>query len=309
MRQNLRVTFFLKFFLPLVCAATAFADSSVAANESSLHVTWFGATCLHVSDGETSILFDPFFTRPSLWSVVSFKALRSNREEIESWLSKAPAPKITTLILSHSHYDHILDMPYLAKSRGAKVYGSLSAKNIALGQGVAERQITDLSKVKSFKTGQFKVRVYRGSHPPHFLGLTLAAGRVKSPLPEGASAYAYKKGMDFAFYIEHPKGNIVFHPSGETALAPSTLKQFDAKLLVVGIANRKSSLDLLKNLAEPLKPNFLVPVHFDNIFKPLEPNIENLMGVDLQGFKDATQKILPEVQYRQLSVGETLKLN
>ena len=39
------------------------------------------------------------------------------------------------MFIAHSHHDHALDVAYIAKRTGARVYGSDSTLNLARGEG------------------------------------------------------------------------------------------------------------------------------------------------------------------------------
>lgn len=278
------------------------------AEQTSLKVTWFGSTCVALSDGKTAVLFDPFFTRPSLWKVVSFQSIKSDPQTVKNWLKKIDQSNLSALITSHSHYDHVLDLPEVAKTSGARVYGSESTKNIALGGGVLESRITTLSNGQNFKIGDFGFRVLGGEHPPHFLGITLASGQVMKPLKPGASAYAFKKDQDFTFLITHPAGNILFHPSGNTVLTKKEIGGFKAELVILGVANRKSSRKLLEKTVNAVQAKTIIPVHFDNIFTPLNQNPGDLFGVKMPEFYRSAARVSSGSKVKTLKIGETFEL-
>jgi len=288
----------------LICLLT-FYSYSLQADQTTLKVTWFGSACVAISDGTNSILFDPFFTRPSLWEVVSFQGLRSNPKTVKKWLSKIDIKQISALVVSHSHYDHVLDLVEVSKMTGAKVYGSGSTRNIALGGGVLESQIRVLKKNKSFKIGAFEIEVRSGEHPPHFWGLTLASGKIKKPLKPGASAYAFKKDKDFTFLIKHPSGNVLYHPGGNSVLTTKDLNGFKADLVILGVANRSSTKKLMERAVAPVEAKTIVPVHFDNIFKPLSNPFKNLPGVDMKEFYKSVETFDPSLKVKTLKLGET----
>jgi L-ascorbate metabolism protein UlaG (beta-lactamase superfamily) len=291
----------------LICLLTFFS-LNLQADQDSLKVTWFGSTCVAISDGENTILFDPFFTRPSFWKVISFQDLESDPKTVKKWLSKIDAEKISAIITSHSHYDHVLDLVEVQKITKAAVYGSESTKNIALGGGVPSSKIKTLKKNMTLKVGDFEIKVEKGDHPPHFLGMTLASGKITEPLKNKASAYAYKKDDDFSFYIKHPNGNILFHPSGNTRLTAEDTNSFKAELVILGVANRKSSEELLKSLVLPVGAATVIPVHFDNIFTPLSMDPKDLMGVNMPEFYKTVSKVAPVLDVQTLKIGETFGL-
>ncbi len=292
--KKIILTYFLIFF-----------TCKLHASPSSLKVTWFGSTCLTISDGKTSMLFDPFFTRPSFWKIISFQGLKSDSTAVKKWLSKTDVQNISAVITSHSHYDHVLDLIEAYKFTRAKIYGSESTKNIALGGGVKPSMIEILKLGQKIKLGDFEIQVYKGEHPPHFLGLTLASGKITKPLKLISSAYAYKKDKDYSFYIKHPAGNILFHPSGNSALSAKEIKKIKAKTIILGLANRKSTHTLIEKIIKPIGAVTILPVHYDNIFRSIDKPIKNFFGVNMPEFYKSVKEALSGVTIETLKFGET----
>ncbi|MDO4478604.1 MAG: MBL fold metallo-hydrolase [Lachnospiraceae bacterium] len=107
-----------------------------------MKVTFLGTTVLLFDDGVDQILFDAHLTRPSLPRFL-FGNLQTDEALVERVLGRCPMDRLKGIFISHSHYDHALDMPYLAKRTGAAVFGSSSALNVARGGNVPEAQLHD----------------------------------------------------------------------------------------------------------------------------------------------------------------------
>ena len=52
--------------------------------KGTVKLLWFGTTNILISDNDTTIAFDPFFTRPSIWDIVFLKGLNSDPELIKN---------------------------------------------------------------------------------------------------------------------------------------------------------------------------------------------------------------------------------
>jgi len=280
---------------------------NLSAKESSLKVTWFGSTCLNISDGKSSLFFDPFLSRPSLFKVVSFQRLKSDTALINKWLSKLGKNKTQGIFISHTHYDHVLDLVSVQKREKAKVYGSHSVFNILKGAGL-EKDYKKIVVGDVVKVGEFKVTILTAVHPNHFFSYILASGSIKKPLSATARANQYKVGSSYNFLIEHPKGKILFHPSG------GVLEGFDfsslgkVDLLVQGIAKRKSTKELHDKIIKPTESNLVIPVHYDDFFEPLEDGVQEGLSVDLSEFKEELVKLRPGLKVKELSFGEAFQL-
>ncbi len=274
--------------------------------QGALKITWFGTTTFNISDGKTAIFFDPFVTRPSLWSIISFSDEKSNIFHVKRWLNKIDKKNIKGIFVSHTHYDHALDLNNFQRETGAMVFGSYSAKNILLGGAIDSKHFTYSKVGESFKVGDFKVSVLSGEHPSHFLGMTFWTGDIEAPIKENSPLYKYKQGEVFNYFIEHPSGNIFFHPSGQVTLKEEKLSKMKSKILIQGIANRESSEALIDSVLVPVGASVVIPAHHDDFFKSLEDGFHEMTLVDPQEFKETLKKSKSSINYVEMKYGETL---
>src|SRR5262245_49940467 len=86
----------------------------------AVKVTFLGTATLLFDDGETQLMTDGFFTRPSLLTVGRGK-LETDPKVVDAVLQKAKVDRLKALFVGHSHYDHVLDSAYVAKKTGAKL--------------------------------------------------------------------------------------------------------------------------------------------------------------------------------------------
>ena len=136
------------------------------AAETALSVTWLGATTLLFDDGETQILIDGFFSRPSLADGVLHRPVSNDAAMIDFAMHQFEMRRLAAIIPQHSHYDHAMDVGAIAKRSSASVIGSESAANIVRGAGVPEDQIVIARNGTSYDFGQFAVRLVATRHAP-----------------------------------------------------------------------------------------------------------------------------------------------
>jgi L-ascorbate metabolism protein UlaG (beta-lactamase superfamily) len=169
---------------------------------------------------------------------------------------------------SLSHYDHVLDAPEVAKLLGGRIHGSASTLNVGHGSGLEEKSLQMIRENDVYAFGDFKVRVFEGLHSP---GNTYP-GTIDEPLTLPRKARDMKDGGCYSFYITHPEGNMLIHPSAN--FVPGMFSDIDVDVLYLGIGMLGAqSAEFQENYwmhtVEATRPRLLVPIHWDNFFKPL----------------------------------------
>ena len=109
-----------------------YINDAAAPHHGAVKITFLGAASLLIDDGETQLMVDGFISRKPLWQVATSQ-LSTDKAATDALLSKLQVNRLQAVFASHSHYDHALDIAYIAQRTGAKLYGSSSTLNI--GQG------------------------------------------------------------------------------------------------------------------------------------------------------------------------------
>ena len=115
-------------------------------------VTWLGVTTLLFDDGDTQILIDGFFSRPSVADILFSADVKSSAAQINRVLDEYRMRRLAAIIPVHSHFDHAMDIGAIANRSSASIIGSDSTANIARGSGVPEDQIVVVEEVNSMSS-------------------------------------------------------------------------------------------------------------------------------------------------------------
>ncbi len=271
------------------------------ANDGKLRVTFLGVTTLLFDDGETAIMTDGYFTRVDLRSMRASK-IRPDRERIGKSLKRAGVKSLAAVIVLHSHFDHALDSPVVAMETGALLVGSASTANIGRGYGMPEARIRSVAGNGDTLTfGRFKVTFVKSEHLPN----GFAAGEISAPLTPPAAASDFKVGDSDTLLIEHDGRTLLVQ--GSAGYLPGALKGRQADVVFLGIGGldtRDASYQQAywNELVLTVGARRVVPVHWDDFFKPLdEPMVpaagfERTMGFVLErGKADGIDIRLPVV--------------
>lgn len=288
--------FHINLFVPIVCVTlfcsclfrpsarlAAYSDYRFKNNPTNIlkkgqvKITYLGVATLLIDDGETQILTDGFVTRPSLFKV-GFKKIGSDTALVRSVAKKLQMTRLKAIFTAHSHYDHAIDAPYFAKFTNAKLYGSESTLNIGRGAGLQEDRMKVYEPGHSEIIGKFKVTVVESKHtPPLSFPKEENEGKIISgPLKQPAKRHDFVEGGAYDFLIE--LGEHAIYIKASTNYIEHTLDSVKADLLFLGIATLSKQDTAFQrkyylNTVGSLKPGLVIPIHWDNFFKPLSKDL------------------------------------
>lgn len=156
------------------------------------------------TDGRSTWLVDGFFSRQPLSEVI-FTRLKVDETQVSAVASEMfkrlnMPSTLTGIVVAHSHYDHSMDAPWLAKQYGARVVGSESTWQIAKGQDLPATQMDVMPGNGGVKLGEFEIQLIESAHAP--TGFT--GGFNAKPVFLPAHALQFKEGISYSFVVSHP---------------------------------------------------------------------------------------------------------
>lgn len=251
-------------------------------SQKSMRMTWLGTASMFITDGKTGILIDPYVSRFGMSKIVFGSPLEPNCALIRKWAEKLGRENITAVIVSHSHFDHVADAPYFAIEADAPLIGTESTINVGRGAGMAESKLITVKSGRTMRIGDFTVKFIESAHGPAFLGRVPYSGTIDQPLIPPAAAGDYRLGGVFALLITHPCGTILHH--GSAGFKPGMYDEIAVDAILLGIGGRGDTDQYLENVVLKTRARLVVPVHFDNFFKPLENGMSFLPMVKFDEF-------------------------
>ena len=285
-----------------------------------LALRWLGVAGFSVSDGETVLLHDPYLSRPGLLATL-FRRVRPDVGLLERWLDPGgPAPEAAsarTILIGHSHFDHLGDAPWLADRIGATVAGSGTTVAIAQGYGLPGERTRRVDPGDEFDVGPFEIRVVASRHAAVMFGRVPLTGQVVEPPIEPIHALSFKLGDARGYLITHlPSGLRVYVTSSAAVDRPALEALRDAGIDVDALlaATPGRDPDYVPSLIELLRPRIVVPHHFDDFFLPIsEPTAAAATSPeDLELFAEevraASERFGTDTEVRRLGLFERLPL-
>lgn len=275
------------------------------ARGGAVRVVWMGTAGLYVTDGDTGMYIDPFVSRYGLLQVGLGFRLKPCRDRIDQWIRKTGGHRASTVLVSHSHYDHALDAPYFAAKTGAVIIGSESTANVARGAMLPEEKIRVIADGERVRIGKFTATFLKSVHSPALFGRIPWPGEITDPLRPPARASAYREGGTYAIVLAHPKGTMLHY--GSAGIQPDLFSREHVDAAFLSLGGRKDTPSLLTHIIAPTKARQVIPIHFDNFFKPLKSRLSLLPGVNMKEFYQS-MSAFPEITVTTLSVGREATL-
>lgn len=262
-----------------------------------LQVTWLGTAGFRLSYEGTVVWIDPYVTRISLSDVVLRRTRSASAAAIDQWIDHADA-----VLVGHTHFDHALDVPAIARRHQARVYGSRSLMNLMGLHGLAA-QVTEVVPHADYEIGPFRVHFVPSIHAKLVLGLTeLYGGELTCEHLDELTPPAYKCGAVFGIYIE-VAGFRIYH-QGSADLLEDEIRDKGVDMFLCGASGRRFTPHYLERIVRALEPKLIVPTHYDDFFVPLSAGDSKFsFNVNLTGFADDVHAASRDVPIHTLQVG------
>ena len=239
-------------------------------------VRWTGTATLVFSDGETTWMTDGWFSRPGPLSVLG-GTIAPDVEAIERGLERNGVKNLAVVFPVHSHYDHAMDAPEVARRTGALLLGSESTANIGRGWGLPERQIRVVRDRERILVGRFLITPIASRHfqfaDPRLRERALGDPDITEPLVPPAPVFAYKVGVAWVLHVAHPRGS--FLVVGSAGYLEGALDDFAADTVFLGIGGLGSQTadyreTYWRETVEKTHPKQIIPIHWDSLTAPIE---------------------------------------
>ncbi|MGC1321739.1 MAG: MBL fold metallo-hydrolase [Candidatus Udaeobacter sp.] len=276
----------MRIFLWLMFSAQAFGagldhyaqlvvNDSRATPRDGVRVTYLGTNGYQFEFKGHALLVDPYFSRVDLLSVALGSCIQPNASRINDGLRHL-APKADAILVTHGHFDHLLDVPAVMAKTRSRLSASPSSVDLAKRAGASSGDAVKPGDVR--RIGPWKIRVLAATHdrlfgkvpfdrPPSQAGLSAEAAAKAEP-PQRAADWIC--GEPLAFLIE-VNGQRIYIDSGGTSTQLPPNERVDLAILGMALPDSRARLHAA---LERLHPRYILPSHQDDFFRPLNAGFQ-----------------------------------
>lgn len=271
------------------------------AETSSLQFKYLGAAGWEISDGETVVLIDPYISRLKYTDrghpdderrafarddiAVSDEAL------IDQTISKADF-----ILVHHSHFDHLGDVPYIAKKTGAKVIGTETTMTILRAYGVPDDQLYAVGGGEDYQFENFSVRVIPSIHSAlnekHYFDSRRYDRNTELKAPLRINQFIEGGSLMFLARFDNHKVLTM----GSMNFIEREMEGLNPDILLAGINGSRLGLyNYDERLVEATgRPPTIIPTHWDSFTLPYAFSQEESVREKLHPFADTVKALSPE---------------
>jgi L-ascorbate metabolism protein UlaG (beta-lactamase superfamily) len=265
-------------------------DAPAAEPDAPLTVTWAGVTTLLIDDGESAVMTDGFFSRPSLLEV-GLRRIAPSAPMIDGCLSRLGVHRLEAVLPVHTHFDHAMDSAVVAERASARVVGGTSAVQVGRGQGLPEDRLVVATPGEPITLGAYDVTLIEGHHcPPDRF-----PGPIREPIVPPVKVSAYQCGEAWSTLVHHRPSDRRMLIVGSAGFVHGALVGQRADVVYLGVGQlglqpEEYLIDYWSETVRTVGARRVVLIHWDDFFRPLHKPLRALpyAGDDL----DVSMRVL-----------------
>ncbi|MCW5517480.1 MBL fold metallo-hydrolase [Muriicola sp. Z0-33] len=268
-----------------------------------IQLKYLGTAGWEITDGEITVLVDPYISRFKLGTGPGISPDDKRATVLRTDIAVSDSTSIDSLItradfilVHHSHFDHLADVPYIAHKTKAKVIGTETTCNILRGYGIPDEQLYPVKGGEDYQFNNFAIRVIPSIHSAlnekHYIDNRVYSEVPKTPL----KVSEFIEGGSLMFLARFANHHVL--TMGSMNFVESEVKGLEPDILLAGV--NRSQLGLYKYnerlLASTNYPGVIIPTHWDNFRLPYGFSQESGVKDKLMPFKVDVKKLAPQIK-------------
>lgn len=280
--------------VPLPAAAQVSADNP-------LELTYLGAAGWHISDGNVVVLVDPWPSRLNYGGRPGHPD--DDRPAFErtdiAWSDTAVVDKVITdadfILVQHGHFDHLGDVPYIARKTGAKVIGTETVIMILRAYGIPNEQLYAVHGGEDYQFDGFSVRIVPGLHSAlsekHYHDSRRYDRTTELQAPLRINQFI--EGGSLSFFARFDRHTVL--TMGSMNFIEREFEGLEPDILLAGINGSRLGLYEYDRrlLTSTGFPSIVIPTHWDRFARPYGFSQQDAIEQNILPFIEAAKMISP----------------
>jgi L-ascorbate metabolism protein UlaG (beta-lactamase superfamily) len=255
-------------------------------------IRWLGVSGYRLTCEGVSIFIDPYVSRVPLRALLLRRRALPDATMLERYAGAPGA--VAGILVGHTHFDHAVDAPALARRHATKAYGSASLAHLMRLHGIGE-QAVEVVTHQPYELGPFVVRFVPSRHSKLLLGRKVPMdGELTCEHLDGLVPGSYRCGAVYGIRID--VAGISLYHQGSADLDEGELRDGPVDVFLAGVAGRSVTPRYWERILPRLDPRIVVPTHYDNFFSPLGRPQDFVRRVQLAEVPREVREVAPDAQ-------------
>jgi L-ascorbate metabolism protein UlaG (beta-lactamase superfamily) len=261
-----------------------------------LDVAWLGVSGYRLTYEGVSLFIDPYVSRVPLRALLMRRRALPDPVMLDRYATAPGA--VAGVLVGHTHFDHAVDAPALARRYRTRAYGSSSLVHLMRLHGLEDLAV-EIVPDRPYELGPFVVRFVPSRHSKLLFGRKVPmAGELTCDHLDGLAPGAYKCGAVYGIRID-VAGVSLFH-QGSANLDDAALQRDPVDVFLAGVAGRSVTPHYWRRILPKLDPRVVIPTHYDNFFSPLGREQDFVRRVDLAAVPDEIGEVTTDARVAAL---------
>lgn len=279
-----------------------FYAPEVKSQNNGLRLKYFGAAGWEITDGKTIILVDPYISRlkldgPSINNDDNRKTFkRSDYFESDTALINNTIGKADFILVHHSHFDHLADVPYIAKKTGAKVIATNESCKILRAYDIPDDQLYTVKGGEDYQFENFSVRVMTSIHSAlnkkHYFDSRSLPNEIQAPL----KIEDFIEGGSLMFLVRFDSHSVL--TMGSMNFIEREVQGLTPDIILTGVNFSKNEIYKYTErlLTATNFPKVVIPTHWNNFRVPYGFSQTKAISEKIKPFIEEVKAVSPKSQ-------------
>ena len=232
-----------------------------------MKLRWYGTASVTIESNGFRLAADPFLGIP----------IEENR--IRRQLRAIPFRGADAVLVTHGHFDHILDLPRLYNDFFIEIYATATPCNTLMDKGIKLSRLHWIEPNQTLEIGDFSVKVYQGRHCRFDIGVVcktlFKAETFRHPkrlIQLLKLNGEYPENGETVFYEITAEGKRI-QLMGSMGLDPAVDYPTGADALILPFQGTGCPAKTVAPIIERLQPKAIFLDHYDDAFPPMSDHV------------------------------------